>query len=268
MKRMMVPVGQFVASCHPKLKPDRVNVECFTVTAYDPVMGQYIAMGHSSPELLVGKILYRADGVIPDEGESVTDVVPKAEDMIGIVTRQSPAGVSGPFYGDVGGAMLTADPKPGKAWLITSLAPAGGLDVEIITVYSTGNFTFKVNGRCVSGMSGSPITQGGFIVGALWGSSGKLCEGKSIESMADGLLDAWANDPKQNPQKRVRKVSNRTIRREIRDLTKKVAEVQVAAVGEILGPEAAKKVKKAVENSGVAAGNAVIKAMRGAKKNG
>ena len=263
MRRMMVPLGLFVAACRHSRRPSRGNVQCFTLTAYDPVMGQYIAMGHSSPVKLEGQSLYHADGEIPTEGDEVVNVVPAFGEMVGIVTRQAPIGVSGPFYGQAGAAMLTYAPKVGKARLMTDLLPRGGMDVEIISVSAGGAFSFKAEAgkRCVKGMSGSPIVQGGCLVGVLWGQS-KQYEGRAVEAMADRLLDAWANEPEQNPQKRIRKASNRTIRREIRNITQKVAEAQAEAVGKLLGPEAAEQVRQVVEKQGVAAGTAAIKALK------
>lgn len=260
----MVPLGWFVAACPHFRRPSRSNVQCFTLTAYDPVMGQYIAMGHSSPVKLEGQSLYHADGEIPTEGGAVENVTMDGGRMVGIVTRQEAIGVSGPFYGGVPAwaAILTSAPRVGKAWLMSSLLPGNGAEVEIISVSASGGFSFRAKQRLVKGMSGSPILQDGEFVGLLWGSRGEEYEGRAVEVMADRLMDAWANKPDE-PQKRpARRLSDRAIRREIQNLTKKVAEAQAEAVGAIFGPEVAERVRQSVENQGVAAGTAAIRALK------
>ncbi len=262
MKRWLVPVGQFVAACRPGLKLKVGMAECFTITAYDPVMGQYIAMGHASPINMVGKSIYRAEGTIPVDGNEVINIVPLTAEAVGIVTRQASMGVSGPGYweADTGTAILTDTPQLGRAWLVNDLLPEGGMEVEITSVTAAGAFSFK-GGKCVKGMSGSPIVQNGRLVGLLWGMS-KQYEGRSVEAMADRLLDAWAEEPAQIARKRIKRLPERIIRKEVDRLTDKVAELQAKAVGEILGPEAAEQVKQAVKEQGITAGTKLIQAMK------
>lgn len=229
MKRLMVPVGQFVAAIPPKNDKSGDGGEYFTVTAYDPVMGQYIAMGHSSATKLVGYSLYRANGKIPETGDETVDLEYNEADIIGIATRQESLGVSGPFFADASDAIQTAKPKEGTALLVSSLIPGGHVEVNITSASGESEFTFTCGFRIVKGMSGTPIVQNGHIVGVLWSVSGKKNLARSIEYVADKLLDAWAyKAPVTRPV-----LDRATIekRREIaRKRAKKIAEIKAAKV--------------------------------------
>ncbi len=158
----------------------------FTVTAYDPILGLFIGMGHSpegdretlGSEAWITGAKVGKESLEPEEpGE-----------LMGIVTGWGETGVVGLCYIYPEETVFTAKAVPGKA-VIRCSAAGEDLPIQVETV-GPKQFCFTVEeGTVVKGMSGSPIVQNGRLVGCVWGrdAAGHYC-GTRIESMLKELL--------------------------------------------------------------------------------
>lgn len=160
----------------------------FTVTAFDPLAGKYIGVGHHVSAKIVGRLpkpvktvhLENRDELSPLSG---WDVEPHA--LLGPIECQNYMGVRGCLKRTPRqGLMWTAPARVGQAYIISnglsdlSSRSVDGLPVAI-PIEITGvsyelrscvatKFSFKGRSH-YKGMSGSPIIQDGYLVGALWG---------------------------------------------------------------------------------------------------
>ena len=166
-----------------------------TVTFYDPASGTYGALGHGISDLDSGELLPFRRGEV--RASTVADVIPGragapgelcgAADAdaapIGTVAQNTPAGIFGSAAFD-GAPVPVAEESETVLGPATILANVAGdaveaYDVEISRIYRgaddhrfllltvTDRDLLERTGGIVQGMSGSPILQGGKLVGAV-----------------------------------------------------------------------------------------------------
>lgn len=178
MIRLLVPGGE-VIWCRQFVA---------TVTVYDLTSGQFCAVGHrAGDDTVIGLPIYAAKTVKPKSGDKML-IAYKAREQVGIITGQSSAGISGLFYNEKMGEVLTGSAVTGQAEIISCAFPHGRIKAEIIS--TSGSFIrLKLQeGTAVKGMSGSPILQYGRIVAALYGMDDKYTLGIPIDIMTDSFL--------------------------------------------------------------------------------
>jgi len=163
-----------------------------TVTYCDPDTGKYGALGHSISDLESGITVPLKDGCIssaeivsihkgncgkPGELNGCADV----EKKLGSVENNTAYGIFGSSYVSLGKELMdTGEPRPGKATIISTVSgrQAREYSVEINRIYKdaegqhlvltvTDPQLLTLTGGIVQGMSGSPIIQGGKLVGAV-----------------------------------------------------------------------------------------------------
>lgn len=214
--RLLIPDGRLVALCtHPervKGAEDLAKVETVlcTITAVDPATGYFFAMGHDAGRNLVGRYGYPT--LPPPELRSCYDAcpailrlrVPQPCPLCGPILAQNSYGIIGRFPAaySYAAARPTATPADGEAVLLTGRQNRGaGVDWirgRIVRPRKGGKYNttcFMADGVLLKGMSGSPILQGGAIVGVLWGVPSEEPKNKSrvgfikpIDSVVNGLL--------------------------------------------------------------------------------
>ncbi len=168
-----------------------------TLTFIDPETKLFGALGHEIQEQTTGKLLEIKDGKIFDS--TVTGVVPSsdgnpgekqakydANKTTGEVAENTTQGIFGTYTGtlpdkDTYNVAQPSDIKTGKAKILTVLDGKEIKEYEInITKVNkkqqdTKNFVFEITDKdllektngIIQGMSGSPIVQGDYIVGAV-----------------------------------------------------------------------------------------------------
>lgn len=168
-----------------------------TLTYIDPTTKQFGALGHEIVNSVSGEIVDVADGDIFTS--SITSIVPSRDgtpgeknaslnsnDIIGNIDENTRKGVFGYYSGKITTENLYKvatidDIKIGKAQIKTVLngQEVREYDINIISIKETKDKTkniifeivdeelLKETGGIVQGMSGSPIVQGEYIIGAV-----------------------------------------------------------------------------------------------------
>ena len=180
---------------------------CFTLTALDPAARMYVGLAHTSSRVQVGdtpvparmRRVGRSDGlsILP---EPLGELYPHA--LLGPILRLNDYGVCGRLQQEPKqGLMWTAKAQKGPAHIVTNacmdihaanpvtLLP-GAVPIEITDLANKGwgRCSFTFTGPSLKGMSGSPIVQGGHIVGAVRGwDEDKSGVGLHIDQMLEGL---------------------------------------------------------------------------------
>jgi len=165
-----------------------------TLTFIDPNNGQYGALGHEIVDSISGRIIEASEGIIYDSkvidikrsnqgipGEKNANISNKE---LGDIQNNNTKGIYGNYKANIDNNNLykvasTSDIKLGKAYILTELEnnKIEKYEINIISIdkkEDTKNIVFKVVdkrllsiGGIVQGMSGSPIIQGEYIVGAV-----------------------------------------------------------------------------------------------------
>jgi stage IV sporulation protein B len=165
-----------------------------TLTFIDPNNGQYGALGHEIVDSISGHIIEVSDGFIYDSkvidikrsnqgipGEKNANISDKE---LGDIQSNNKKGIYGNYKTNIDNNNLykvatTSDIKLGKAYILTELEDnkIDKYEINIISIdkkEDTKNIVFKVVdkrllsiGGIVQGMSGSPIIQEEYIVGAV-----------------------------------------------------------------------------------------------------
>lgn len=166
-----------------------------TLTFIDPETKVFGALGHEITNISTGKILEIKNGKILES--TVTDLIPSADGYAGEkkaqtikkiegnINENTKQGVFGTYTGDVKGdtyqVASTDEIKLGSAQMLTVLngTKIEKYDINITKINEennkTKNFIFEITdkellnktGGIIQGMSGSPIVQGEYIVGAV-----------------------------------------------------------------------------------------------------
>ncbi len=168
-----------------------------TLTFIDPETKLFGALGHEIQEQTTGKLLEIKDGKIFDS--TVTDVVPSsdgtpgekkakydANKTVGDVATNTTQGIFGTYTSELPNKDTYKVAKPsqiktGKAKILTVLNGSEIKEYEInITKINEGkqknkNFVFEITDKelldktngIIQGMSGSPIIQGEYVIGAV-----------------------------------------------------------------------------------------------------
>ncbi len=165
-----------------------------TLTFIDPNNGQYGALGHEIVDSISGHIIDVSKGIIYDSkvidikrsnqgipGEKNANISNKE---LGDIQNNNKKGIYGNYKASIDNNKLykvasISDIKLGKAYILTELEDnkIDKYEINIISIdkkEDTKNIVFKVVdkrllsiGGIVQGMSGSPIVQGEYIVGAV-----------------------------------------------------------------------------------------------------
>lgn len=168
-----------------------------TITYYDPLTGEFGALGHGVSEMDSAALIPVEQGELIDasvmevqKGKSGTPGELKGQfdpqDILGGVEKNCAYGLFGTLTVPIASKPLpvgtAADVEPGKATIVSTISgsDAKEYDVEILRVYPHANDTgrnllLKVTdkellnrtGGIVQGMSGSPIIQNGKLIGAV-----------------------------------------------------------------------------------------------------
>jgi len=168
-----------------------------TLTFIDPETKLFGALGHEITNTVTGKVLEIKDGKIFDS--TVTGIVPSkdgtagekkaqtdSDDIRGSVGENTSQGIFGKYSNPIDQSKTYKvatknDIKKGDAKILTVLSgqTVSEYSIDIIEISNetskTKNFVFKITddnllkktGGIVQGMSGSPIIQGDYIVGAV-----------------------------------------------------------------------------------------------------
>ena len=167
-----------------------------TVTYYDPVSGEYGALGHGVNDADSGALLPSESGSVSPS--VIVDIVPgragapgelqgmfSSEDSVGRIDANTPFGIFGVMSSFPGGEPLEtasdAEIKPGKATIYSNISGSDVEEFEIeiervvknapdgksMQIRVTDERLLKETGGIVQGMSGSPIIQDGKLVGAV-----------------------------------------------------------------------------------------------------
>jgi len=173
-----------------------------TLTYYDPLTGNFGALGHGIMDVDTKKLMSVKNGTImpstvtsvqrgakgaPGELEGNVDT----SRYLGQITANSPRGIYGKLNPDVIGEIATREPMPialrahikeGPATILTSVSGNEVREVDIMiesvnrlttdetkgmVIRITDTELLAITGGIVQGMSGSPILQNGRIVGAV-----------------------------------------------------------------------------------------------------
>ena len=173
-----------------------------TLSFYDPASGRYGALGHAICDVDTGDILTVSDGEILSSdivsiregtrgapGELRGAFIERAE-RLGSISENLSCGIYGSMYGAMDNPLYPEGivvsnrtlAHKGAAQLLTTLDGGGirAYDCEITQVFrqdepSTRSMTIRITdpelialtGGIVQGMSGSPIIQGGMLIGAV-----------------------------------------------------------------------------------------------------
>ena len=161
-----------------------------TLTFYDPESGIYGALGHSISDADTGAVLplgegsiYDAEivGIVPGEAGTPGELDGDTDEaaFLGDIRLNCGCGIFGAadFEGE---PLETGEIKTGKATICCTVSgdTVSEYEIEIKKVYETSDFTTVMltvtdpellaqTGGIVQGMSGSPIIQGGKLVGAV-----------------------------------------------------------------------------------------------------
>ncbi len=163
-----------------------------TVTYYDPVDGEFGALGHGISDLSGrGLLTIHGGDVVPSRVREVVRGVSgcagqlkgefDAETTLGSIRCNTASGVFGTMTPQDAAPIPVGAPVPGRAQIYANVAgdEVAAYDVEILRCYGddaggrdlllriTDPDLLQITGGIVQGMSGSPLVQDGKLVGAV-----------------------------------------------------------------------------------------------------